>query len=563
MKKIFFLLVLPAMIGVTIFSSCQKELTCQWCNKSPSAIAGPDQVISLPADNISLDGTASSDPDGSISEWLWTKISGPSSLIIDSVKSAKTIVKNLTAGTYQFELKVTDNGGLFAKDTVQLIVDDPSKRNLPPVANAGTDQTIILPTSSVLLDGSSSSDPDNNIAGFEWTKITGPSTFNIIIPSTVQTPVTHLVEGSYQFELKVTDDGGLFSRDTMKVIVNTARDSNCNINARPVVNAQLTQIGTLSEPRVNPSVAASGSKVVFAGGLKNWVCVLDYGEASSAVDIYDVNTHTFTNAGLSQSRWGMGVVTAGNKIFFAGGENGQWTAYDNVDIYDVSTGTWTVAHLSEPRAFLTAATIGNKVFFAGGYNYPAPVRYSSKVDIYDLTTGTWSTTSLSFPGAGLNAITAGDKIYFAGSAWNSNIIEVYNSSTNSWSVSSFQHLHSALSGIAVGDNIYWGGEISAAQTYSGKVEIKNVKSGTTVVDCLSDVRWWEILSNNEIVFLSTGDKFDFYNTITGKWSIGKLNQPVILPGAGVIGLKNTIYVGGGQISNCGDNVTDKVYILSW
>ena len=51
-------------------------------NKPPTAIAGPDQVITLPTDSISLDGRASSDPDGTISEWLWTKISGPASFVI-------------------------------------------------------------------------------------------------------------------------------------------------------------------------------------------------------------------------------------------------------------------------------------------------------------------------------------------------------------------------------------------------------------------------------------------------------------------------------------------------
>ncbi len=53
-------------------------------NKPPTANAGPDQVITLPTDSISLDGSASSDPDGTISERLWTKISGLASFNIKS-----------------------------------------------------------------------------------------------------------------------------------------------------------------------------------------------------------------------------------------------------------------------------------------------------------------------------------------------------------------------------------------------------------------------------------------------------------------------------------------------
>ena len=39
-------------------------------NKPPTANAGPDQVITLPTDSISLDGSASSDPDGMMSKRL-------------------------------------------------------------------------------------------------------------------------------------------------------------------------------------------------------------------------------------------------------------------------------------------------------------------------------------------------------------------------------------------------------------------------------------------------------------------------------------------------------------
>ena len=44
--------------------------------------------------------------------------------------------------------------------------------------------------------------------------------FNIANANAVQTQVTNLAQGIYQFELKVTDAGGLFSKDTMQVTVN-------------------------------------------------------------------------------------------------------------------------------------------------------------------------------------------------------------------------------------------------------------------------------------------------------------------------------------------------------
>ena len=66
------------------------------------AVAGPDQVITLPIDSVSLDGRNSSDPDGSISNYLWTKISGPVSSKILKPSDSISKLKSLIAGTYQF-----------------------------------------------------------------------------------------------------------------------------------------------------------------------------------------------------------------------------------------------------------------------------------------------------------------------------------------------------------------------------------------------------------------------------------------------------------------------------
>ncbi len=204
-------------LAITVgFLSCKKELL----NKAPIAIAGADVSITLPTDNRLLDGSASSDPDGTINEWKWTKVSGPASFAFDNAASSITVVKNLVAGTYQFELMVTDNGGLSAKDTVVVIVNNVPVAGQPPVADAGQDQTITLPTNSIVLNGSGSTDPNNNISAYLWSKIAGPSSVAIINPISFQTPVNNLVQGVYQFELKVTDAGGLFDLDTIQVTVN-------------------------------------------------------------------------------------------------------------------------------------------------------------------------------------------------------------------------------------------------------------------------------------------------------------------------------------------------------
>src|SRR5450432_2532941 len=102
------------LLVASFLLSCKKELSCEGCkanNQAPISNAGKDQTITLPGDSALLDGSLSSDPDGKISAWQWTKVAGPASFNIINNKAAKGIVKNLTAGIYQFELKVTDDQG--------------------------------------------------------------------------------------------------------------------------------------------------------------------------------------------------------------------------------------------------------------------------------------------------------------------------------------------------------------------------------------------------------------------------------------------------------------------
>ena len=82
LKQVLRISVFALLTGVVIFISCKKEYSCENCretNKAPIANAGKDTAIILPVDSVTLDGRASSDPDGSISSYQWIKISGPAS----------------------------------------------------------------------------------------------------------------------------------------------------------------------------------------------------------------------------------------------------------------------------------------------------------------------------------------------------------------------------------------------------------------------------------------------------------------------------------------------------
>ena len=222
MKTIFQTTVLLILMEGMLLYACKKDVSCEGCinaNRPPIALAGPDQVITLPLDSIVLDGSASIDEDGKIKAWNWKKISGPSSFHIVQPDSSKTFIKNLVMGVYTIGLTVKDDAGLTTMDTLQITVNNPTQPNRPPVAITSPDLAFNLPTNIAILNGSSSYDPDNNISTYLWRRISGPGTFHISNENAIQTQVLDLQQGIYEFELKVTDSEGLFDRDTMRVTV--------------------------------------------------------------------------------------------------------------------------------------------------------------------------------------------------------------------------------------------------------------------------------------------------------------------------------------------------------
>lgn len=535
--------------------SCNKEKSCENCheNQSPIANAGPDQTIPLTSDNVVVDGSASSDPDGTIISYKWTKIAGNHSAAILQPDSRQTAIKQLTQGIYQIELNVTDDKGASARDTIRISVGT-SGENQPPVANAGPDQTLILPVSYCTINGSYSYDPDGIITSYQWSKISGPYSF-VIHPTQIpsQNNVTGFTEGVYQFELKITDNGGLTAIDTVQVTVRPDPGQQpCDNSNRSEVIARLIPIGTLSKPREGMAIAAAGNKILFAGGAWTPDCPECWG--STRVDIYDVSNNSWSTAELSKGRWSIGAVASGNKIFFAGGQSGDGANdiyYTNVDIYDASTNKWTIAHLSEARGYLAAGAVGDKVIFAGGekdWNYTT----SDRVDVYEISTDRWTITNLSEARSDISAVTVNNKIYFAGgdndARWYnspSRKIDIYDNTTALWSTSNLNEPMHWVAGTTLSNKIYW----AAGCT----VEIKDVTTGnSTIAHPYKPIQWeaQAVVKDNYVILLGqrgslnypdSEPKFDIYNTTTNTWSIGMLPSNIM----SAISLNNIVYASDG------------------
>ncbi len=564
--RLKFLLSLLFVAG-SVLVSCKKEFSCEGgdCanqNKPPIAIAGPDQVITLPVDSAFLNGSGSSDPDGMIVRYGWKKIAGPAANLLRTADSI-TVVTALTAGIFQFELEVTVNGGLSAKDTVRILVDSVATSNHAPIANAGPDQVIVLPVNAIDLDGSASGDPENNITGYLWTKISGPPSAAISTPNAVQTPVLNLVQGIYLFELKVTDAGGLFSQDTLQVIVDTTTTTNLppialagndttiqtNQTTCTPIQISLTLNGSHSYDTdgsiqshlwsgphgiVNPNTAITTMSGLASGTLRFVLKVTDnrgaVGFDTLNVSIVPANrplvpVQVTQLRKFTEWRSGVAVAAVGDKLFFAGGTVAGAPASTKVEIYNTITGTWASAQLSAPRFWIGTASSGTKVYFAGGVamkqdnfgNWFLSDTYqfrSSVIDIYDVSTNTWSIDSLSTQRAPVGA-SVNNKVVFAGSDVSyqspvqSGVIDNYNTGTGTLSSTAVSEIRDFDQPAITANKIYFaGGSRDLGRGSSGlsgglgykSIDIYDAVADTWTMDTLSRERMLmgNIIANNKL-----------------------------------------------------------------
>ncbi|MEO8764400.1 MAG: Ig-like domain-containing protein, partial [Ginsengibacter sp.] len=164
----------------------------------------------------------------------------------------------------------TDVSGATTSATVQVTVN---AANIPPIANAGTNQTIKLPTNTAMLTGSGS-DPDGVSVTYAWSKVgTTPTGGAITSPTAASTQITGLVQGTYQFKLNVTDVSGATTSATVQVTVNAA-------NAPPKANAGIDQTISLL---ITNSATLNGTATDTDGNITGTIWTKISGPASGTI----------------------------------------------------------------------------------------------------------------------------------------------------------------------------------------------------------------------------------------------------------------------------------------
>ncbi len=117
-----------------------------------------------------------------------------------------------------------------------------------PTVNAGTAQTITLPTSSVTLNAVSTPADGASLTSIQWASVSGPNAPNIAAPNGTPTTVTGLVAGTYVFQLTAKDNKGHSGSGQVTVTVNAAASSSSSSSTTVVTPVAPTSLKTFIAP---------------------------------------------------------------------------------------------------------------------------------------------------------------------------------------------------------------------------------------------------------------------------------------------------------------------------
>ena len=179
-------------------------------NQSPTADAGGPYVVDE-GSSVVLDGTGSSDPDGTIASYLWSP-----DISLDDATLAQPTFTGVDDDVVTMSLTVSDDDG--ATDTATATV---TVNNVVPTVEAGADQTA-NEGDTVSLDPATFTDPgtaDTHTATIDWGDGT-PVEAGTVGAGTVDGSHTYAAAGVYTVTVTVTDDDGGIGSDTLTVTVN-------------------------------------------------------------------------------------------------------------------------------------------------------------------------------------------------------------------------------------------------------------------------------------------------------------------------------------------------------
>ena len=250
-------------------------------NAPPVPNAGLDQTVVSGA-TVTLDGRGSRDSDGFVTGYSWSfnGVGGPTLDTTDTAGIETFTAPDVAPGApdqmFIFALFVTDNEGLSSGsgDQVTITVTPPSS-NVIPVANAGTDQTVVS-GATVTLEGSGT-DNGGTIQDYYWVQSstgTAPAlSANNVAAPTLTAPVVNVGDPdvTFSYALRVRDNAGALSdADEVTITVEAPRVANAGMDQTVAAGATVTldgsrSSGTIAEYQWSRESGTSTRTDVFPG----------------------------------------------------------------------------------------------------------------------------------------------------------------------------------------------------------------------------------------------------------------------------------------------------------
>ena len=225
-------------------------------NMPPVANAGPDQLDIVSGAPVRLDGSRSSDRDGTFT-FAWERTGGTEGATAPTLSDKTAEWPTFTADILMegdpdvihiFTLTVVDNDGAMDTDTVTVAVNAvPNEAPVARITNPGEGPIRVAPGATVTLNGSGSMDDDGEVRSFLWERIGGTGDPNVVLigantatlrftADTAQasfvanTPEPDVPGVTHIFTLTVTDDNGAsHTSDPVTVIVSFAAQMKVDI----------------------------------------------------------------------------------------------------------------------------------------------------------------------------------------------------------------------------------------------------------------------------------------------------------------------------------------------
>ena len=277
---------------------------------------------------VTLDGSASSDSDGSIIAYLWEQTAGPTASIADpAAKNTSFHAPAVDDDTVlTFRLKVTDDVGYQDSDEISITI----VYNNPPSASAGAD-TQVNENASVELDGSASSDVEDNNLIYFWQQVDSSGYSVSLSDANISTPTFTTpqvaADTSLIFQLTVTDSLGKSSAANVTITI--------VYNSPPTANAGNNQ--QVNENQLVELDGSASSDVEDSNLTYLWQQVDSSGYSVSLSDA-NISTPTFTTP----------EVAANTELIF------QLTVTDNLGKSSDANVTISITYNNPP-----AAHVGN------------------------------------------------------------------------------------------------------------------------------------------------------------------------------------------------------------